>query len=103
VGDAFLAFSDLTNVTRCHDRFVFENGSGLDTIFDFEDGRDLIDLTGFAGIAGFGDLSPDHVAQLGADTAVDLGAAAGGAAGVDVLTLAGFALADLDAADFLFA
>ena len=102
VGDAF-EFGDPTTITRGHDRFVFANGSGLDTIFDFEDGRDLIDLRGFAGIAGFADLSPANVAQVGADTVIDLGAAAGGAADADVLTLAGFTTANLDATDFLFA
>jgi hypothetical protein len=34
---------------------------------------------------------------------IDLGAAAGGAAGEDVLTLAGFDRAQLNGADFLFA
>ena len=85
------------------DRFVFENGSGLDTIFDFQDDVDLIDLTGFAGITGFGNLSPANVAPSGADTVIDLGAAAGGAGGPAVLTLAGFTAANLDATDFLFA
>ena len=88
---------------RGADRFVFANGSGLDTIFDFQDDFDLIDLTGFAGITGFGDLSPSNVSQIGADTVIDLGAAAGGAGDQDVLTLAGFDAGDLDQTDFLFA
>jgi hypothetical protein len=41
--------------------------------------------------------------QSGADTVIDLGAAAGGAAGKDVLTLTGIQVAALDAGDFLFA
>ena len=84
------------------DRFVFANGSGLDTIFDFENGRDLIDLTGFAGITLF-DQVDAQATQVGADTVVDLGAAAGGGGDQDVLTLIGIVAADLDQTDFLFA
>ena len=83
------------------DRFIFANGSGQDTIFDFQDDVDLIDLTGFAGITDFGDLSPDNVTQSGTDTVIDLGAAAGGTGDQDVLTLASFTAGDLDATDFL--
>jgi Ca2+-binding RTX toxin-like protein len=101
-GDADPSISDLTNVTRGADRFVFANGSDLDTIFDFELDRDLIDLTGFAGIDDFGEVAA-QASQVGADTVIDLGAAAGGAGGQDVLTLIAVAAADLDQADFLFA
>ena len=100
-GDADPLQSDLTDVTRGSDRFVFANGSGLDTIFDFEDGRDMIDLTGFQGIAGFDQVSAQSTRYAG-DVVIDLGAAAGGGPGPDVLTLAGFALFTLDAADFAF-
>ena len=96
------AATDLTNVTRGHDRFVFASGSGQDTIFDFQNDFDRIDLRGFAGIDGFGDLSAGNITQLGADTRIDLGAAAGGAANVNVLILAGFSAGDLNGADFLF-
>ena len=68
--------------TRGADRFVFENGSGLDTVFDFQNGKDVIDLTGFAGITGIGNFSPPGiVTQNAADTVIDLSAAAGGAGG----------------------
>jgi hypothetical protein len=43
-----------------------------------------------------------HSTRSGADTVIDLGAAAGRTAGEDVLTLTGMALATLDACDFLF-
>jgi hypothetical protein len=99
-GDAALALSDLTNVTRGQDRFVFENGSGLDTIFDFQNDFDLIDLTGFAGIDDFGEVDA-QASQAGADTVIDLGAAAGTTPNQDVLTLANFAVGDLNAIDFL--
>jgi len=71
-------------------------------IGDFENGKDAIDLPGFAGIDGIDEVRA-QARQVGADTVIDLGAAAGGAAGADVLTLVGFDLARLDAADFLFA
>ena len=102
-GDLDPTTIDPTNVARGADRFVFADGSGLDTIFDFENGRDLIDLTGFAGITGFEDLSPDNVTPSGVDTVIDLGAAASGAGGQGVLTLVNFAVGDLDETDFLFA
>jgi Ca2+-binding RTX toxin-like protein len=94
--------SDLTDVTRGADRFVFAIGSGLDEIVDFQDDLDLIDLTGFAGITGFAQVGA-QASQVGADTVIDLGAAAGGAGGQVVLTLVGFAATDLNATDFLFA
>lgn len=89
-------------VTRGTDRFVFANGSGHDAIFDFENDKDVIDLRGYAGITGFGQVGA-HASQVGADVAIDLGAAAGHAAGADVLTLADFSLGNLNNADFLFA
>ena len=84
------------------DLFVFANGSGQDTIFDFENDKDVIDLRGFAGITGFDQVSAQS-SQSGANTIIDLGAAAtaGATTGVDVLTLAGFSAANLDAQDFL--
>jgi Ca2+-binding RTX toxin-like protein len=99
-GDADPTSGDLRQVTRGADRFVFAQGSDRDLIGDFEDDQDVIDLRGYAGIDGFAEVRA-QATQVGADTMIDLGAAAGGAAGADVLTLANFALARLDAADFL--
>lgn len=39
------------------DVFVFEAGHGSDTVTDFTDGEDLIDLTAFTGITSFDDLT----------------------------------------------
>jgi Ca2+-binding RTX toxin-like protein len=86
-------------VTSGTDRFVLTNGSDHDTIFDFENDKDVIDLKGYAGIAGFGQIV---AGAAGADVVIDLGLSAGNAAGADVLTLANFSLGDLNAADFDF-
>ena len=39
------------------DTFVFAAGHGTDTIKDFQNGTDTIDLTAFSGITGFSDLT----------------------------------------------
>jgi hypothetical protein len=84
------------------DRFVFARGSGHDTIGDFQHHQDKIDLAGYRGIDSFVEVQA-HATRSGADTVIDLGAAAGGEAGEDVLTLSGIRLATLDAGDFLLA
>ena len=85
----------MESATGGHDRFVFAPGDGSDVIRDFELGKDLIDLTGFAGLT-FADLAP-----VGAtDTVIDLGIAGGGA-GQTMITVQN--IASLTAADFLFA
>lgn len=99
-GDADALQSTLDHVTRGLDRFVFAKGSGLDTIFDFEDNGDVIDLTGVRGINRFSQVQAQSI-QSGDDVVIDLGAAAGGLAGSNVLTLVDFSLADLSRADFL--
>jgi Ca2+-binding RTX toxin-like protein len=100
-GDCDPSQSDLANVTRGADRFVFAQGSGLDSILDFETDKDVIDLLHFKGIGGLAGVDA-HATQVGADVAIDLGAAAGGPAGTDVLTLAGIGLDSLSAGDFAF-
>jgi Ca2+-binding RTX toxin-like protein len=84
------------------DRFVFSQGSDRDTIGAFQPHQDKIDLAGYRGIDSFAEVQA-HANRSGADTVIDLGAAAGGDAGEDVLTLTGIRLATLDAGDFLFA
>ena len=74
------------------DTFVFTGGQ--DVITDFEDGADVIRLVGIAGIDDFADLS-GRISAAGDDVVIDLGAP-------DELTLAGTALGEIDAADFLF-
>ena len=75
------------------DVFVFAPGHGADTITDFTDTVDQIDLTAFA-LSGYGDLT----ITSGTDGAtIDLSAHDGGA-----ILLEGFTTASLDPADFLF-
>ncbi len=75
------------------DIFVFVSGHGNDTITDFTDEQDLIDLTAF-GLSGFQDLSVSSDAN---DVTVDLSPYGGGS-----ILLAGFDIANLDATDFIF-
>ena len=77
------------------DTFVFAPGHGHDTITNFADGEDRIDLSLFAGIAGFSDLT---ATQEGDDVWIDLsGQHAGG-----TIVLQNFDLDDLDETDFVF-
>ncbi|MCY3786488.1 MAG: calcium-binding protein [bacterium] len=77
------------------DTFVFAPGHGDDTILDFTDGADLIDLSAFTGIAQFSDLT---VSQVGDNVEIHLSDQDGGGS----ITLENFALADLDENDFIF-
>ena len=76
------------------DTFVIAPGHGDDTITDFADGEDLIDLSVFSGITGFGDLT---VVQDNNNVVIDLSEHNGG-----TITLENVNLADLDAEDFAF-
>ena len=78
-----------------YDTFVFAAGHGADTVTDFTDGVDLIDLSAFTGIAGYSDLT---VTQNGNDVVIDLSGQTGGGS----ITLQDFTLSDLDENDFVF-
>lgn len=74
------------------DTFVFETGTGVDVVMDFEDGTDLIDLSGVAGVTGFADLT---ITQVGAEAHIDLGNG-------DLIRMAWTDAGQLDATDFVF-
>ena len=75
------------------DVFVFTPGHGADTITDFTNSQDRIDLSAFD-LTGYNDLTISD----GTDGAtIDLSAHDGG-----TILLEGFDAANLDAADFLF-
>ena len=76
------------------DRFVFGRDHGHDTIADFGNGADVIDLSGLRGISGFDDL---HIGPNGNHTLIYLQSHGGG-----TIRLENFHLDDLDAADFAF-
>lgn len=71
------------------DTFTFAGGDGNDTVADFEDGLDLLDLSATG--ASFGDLA---VSQSGADTLIDFG--------TGTILLAGVNAGDIAADDFVF-
>ena len=74
------------------DTFVFASGHGADTITDFTDGEDTIDLSAFTGITSFTDLT---VAQDGDNTVITI-------PGGGTITLQDFTSTDLDETDFVF-
>ena len=76
------------------DTFVFTPDHGTDTITDFTDGEDTIDLSSLEGVAGFGDL---QVTADGAAAVIDLTSYGGG-----TVRLEDTDVSDLDAADFVF-
>ena len=78
------------------DVFVYAPGHGGDTIKDFQDGLDRIDLSAFTGISGFSDLS---ARQDGDNVVIDF--SSWGDSG-DSITLENFTLANLGAEDFVF-
>ena len=89
-----LAGDDTLDGGEGADTFVFAPGHGNDTITDFADGKDMIDLSAFSGISAFGDLA---FTAVGSDVEIDLSEYGGG-----TITLQNFTLNNLDAADFVF-
>ena len=77
-----------------NDTFVFAPDGGADTVYDFADGDDKIDLSAFADITSVDDLSMD---QREGDVVIDLSNQGG-----ESITLQDFVIADLDASDFIF-
>ena len=76
------------------DTFVIAAGSGNDTITDFTNGEDVIDLIEMPGVSGFGDLT---ITQDGEDVVIDLSEHGEGS-----IRLVGMNLEDLGAEDFIF-
>ena len=85
--------NDLLRGDAGDDLFVFSNAHGADTIADFTDGQDRIDLSAFD-LSGFDAVNATAVSG---GVRLDLGDEGGG-----TILLKGFDLADLDAGDFLF-
>ena len=91
-GNGLRGFDHLNETDN--DTFVYSPGGGSDTIEDFNNGEDLIDLTAFDSINGFSDLS---ISQNQNDTVIDFSSHGGTS-----ITLLRFSSSDLDAKDFIF-
>ena len=76
------------------DVFAFGAECGYDTVVDFADGEDRIDLSALAGIAGFDDL---QIANYANTAVIDLTSHGGG-----TIRLEDTAADNLDAEDFVF-
>jgi Ca2+-binding RTX toxin-like protein len=85
---------DTLNGGAAADHFVFATGTGHDTIADFQDGLDLIDITAVKGITTFDQVAGAMV-QNGVNVDIDLGNG-------DMLTVANTTLAKLTAIDFAY-
>ncbi len=96
-GNPIFALAGDDNLTGAggNDLFVFAQPIGNDTIYDFNAASDRIDLTGFAGIASFGDIAANVAGDGNGDAVITLGAG-------ETITLHGVDAASLTAADFVF-
>ena len=77
-----------------NDLFVFGTEMGVDTVTDFTQGADRIDLSRFAGISSLDDLRTE---TYGATTVIDLNCHGGG-----MIRVEGIGEEDFDAGDFVF-
>ena len=80
------------------DRFLFSSGSGFDTIADFENGIDKIDLRGLNLETGLFPTFAPLASVIGED---DDGNATISLSGENVIRLMGVTAAELDASDFI--
>jgi Ca2+-binding RTX toxin-like protein len=76
------------------DIFVFEDGFGIDRIFEFDIGEDVIDLSAVTGITDLTDLGLNHMTQTGDHTRITDGS--------DIIIVLDTVAASLTAGDFDF-
>ncbi|MGV3553154.1 calcium-binding protein [Rhizobium sp.] len=86
--------NDTLNGGAGADHFVFVTGTRHDTIADFQDTIDLIDITGIKGISTFAQIE-EAMTQVGADVVIDLG-------GKDRITVENITIDKLTAIDFAY-
>ncbi|MBT3371640.1 MAG: hypothetical protein HOA08_10925 [Rhodospirillaceae bacterium] len=86
------AGDDILTGGKGQDLFVFADGGGDDSVTDFKNGKDLLDVSdyGLADSLGF-----DGISAVGGDVVIDIN-------GSDSITLIGVNLANIDDGDFLF-
>ena len=75
------------------DTFVFKTGFGQDTITDYADGPDSIDISGLTPVTSFADLRAHHLSFSHGDAIITSGS--------DRLTIEDTTRAELDKSDFL--
>ena len=85
------AGNDLMYGGNGRDVFTFDQGWGRDTVADYRDNYDKLDMRG-SGATGYGDLA---VAQVGVDTVITIGA--------DEIVLQGINANSINQSDFMFA
>ncbi len=88
------AGDDIMTGGRFGDSFIFADNFGSDTITDFENNRDVLDLSAHSSLNTLAAVLAVST-QVGADVVIALNA-------TNTITLQGFTLADLDADDFNF-
>ena len=81
------------------DRFEFSGFNGTDTISDFKQGLDKVDILGYGGALNKFDDLAGHISQVGVDTRVDLSGAVAGAGSIVLLNTQ---MASLSSSDFAF-
>jgi Ca2+-binding RTX toxin-like protein len=86
--------NDVLSGNAGNDTFVFDKGNAVDTIEDYTDGQDTIQIGGFHAIANFAELEP-HMSQHGNDVWIAFGHG-------DKLVVAHTALGVLDSSAFSF-
>lgn len=86
--------NDFLNGGSGADVFEFEAGFGADVIVGFEDGTDVLDVSGYGGLAGIGDL---QILQDGANTIARVVTAPS-----DQITFVGVSAVNISDADFIF-
>lgn len=84
---------DLLTGGAGRDRFIFNLQGGTDTVTDFTNGEDRMDMTNF-GLTGF-DALAGHIAQVAADTVITMD-------GGETIVLQNVLTSTIDAGDFRF-
>jgi Ca2+-binding RTX toxin-like protein len=93
------ADADIQKGGKGNDIFIYKGASGKDVVTDFENGKDRIDLSDYD--VTFAQVKAQTKAS-GKDVVIDIGAADGGPAGVNTITLQNMQVNKVDDSDFLF-
>ncbi|MDH6269886.1 Ca2+-binding RTX toxin-like protein [Rhizobium sp. SG_E_25_P2] len=85
---------DILTGGKAADIFHFASGDGKDTIMDYRDETDRIDVSEWTGITDIADLRNNHAVNQGADLLLSLGS--------DQILIKNMQKAQMDGADFVF-